>query len=173
MIVSFSDKQLYSLKNDFKKSQRQAFAEGTNRNLTMQWETFLLFCFYLRLTYLPVETETLSLYAQFLSRSFQSIHAIKNYISGVKTMHNLLGYSTANINDFLINLALRGISRQHPRHVKQAKPVTPEILMNIHEVLDFSIKSDVVYWCLFLFAFFLKFNEDTYELQKKKYVILY
>ena len=27
--------------------------------------------------------------------------------------------------------------------------------MSIHEVLDLSIKSDVVYWCLFLFAFFL------------------
>lgn len=151
MIVSFSDEQLYSLK----KSQRQAFAEGTNRNLTIQWETFLLFCFYFKLTYLPAETETLSLYAQFLGRSFQSTHAIKNYISGFKTMHHLLGYSTANINDFLINLALRGISRQNPHLVTQAKPITPEILMSKHEVLDFSIKSDVVYWCLFLFAFFL------------------
>ena len=42
-----------------------------------------------------------------------------------------------------------------PILLKKAKPITPEILMSIHEVLDFSIKSDVVYWCLFLFAFFL------------------
>ena len=170
MIVSFSDKQLYSLKNELKKSQRQAFAEGTNRNLTIQWETFLFFCFYFKLTYLPAETETLSLYAQFSSRSFQSTHAIKNYISGVEIMHHLLGYSTANINEFLINLALRGISRQNPHLVKQAKPVTPEILMSIHEVLDFSIKSDVVYWCLFLFAFFLFARKSNLVLDLDNYV---
>ena len=85
-------------------------------------------------------------------------------------MHHLLGYSTANINDFLINLALRCISRQNPHLVKQAKPVTLEILMNIHEVLDFSIKSDVVYWCLFLFAFFLFARKSNLVPDSENYV---
>ena len=61
--ILFSDEQLHSLKNDLKKSRRQAFAEGTNKNLTIQWESFLLFCFYFKLTYLPAETDTLGLYA--------------------------------------------------------------------------------------------------------------
>ena len=97
-----SDKQMNNLKAELRNSRRQAFAEGTNKNLTIQWETFLLFCFYFKLTYLPVDTETLSLYAQFLSRSFKSVQSIKNYLSGVKTMHYLLGYSTAQINDFYL-----------------------------------------------------------------------
>ena len=98
-----SDKQMNDLKAELRNSRRQAFAEGTNKNLKIQWETFLLCCFYFKLTYLPVDTETLSLYAQFLSRSFKSVQSIKNYLSGVKTMHYLLGYSTAQINDFLLN----------------------------------------------------------------------
>ena len=168
--ILFSDEQLHSLKNDLKNSRRQAFAEGTNKNLTIQWESFLLFCFYFKLTYLPAETDTLGLYAQFLSRTFQSIHAIKNYISGVKTMHHLLGYSTSNINDFLINLTLRGINRQNPHLVKQAKPITPEILLKIHGVVDFSIKSDVVFWCLFLFAFFLFARKSNLVPDSENYV---
>lgn len=150
-----SDKQLRSLKDDLKKSRRQAFAEGTNKNLMIQWETYLLFCFYFGLKHLPVDTETLCLFAQFLSRSFKSTHSINNYVSGVKTMHHLLGYATDDINTFLINLGLRGIHRQKPHLVKQARAITPEILLSIYQFLNLSSLVDVVFWCLFLFAFFL------------------
>lgn len=68
----------------------QAYAEGTHNNLKIQWETYLMFCIYFGLTYLPMDTSTLSLYAQFLGRSFKSTQSIKNYLSGVKTMHHLL-----------------------------------------------------------------------------------
>ena len=151
----FSDKQLNDIKTELRNSRRQAFAEGTNKNLKIQWETFLLFCLYFSLTYLPVNTETLSLYAQFLSRSFKSIQSIKNYISGVKTMHYLLGYSTSQINDFLINLSLRGMERVKQHLTKQAKAITPEILISMHKHFNFSDPADTVFWCLFLFAFFL------------------
>ena len=79
-----------------------------------------------------MNTETLSLYAQFLSRSFKSVQSIKNYLSGVKTMHYLLGYSTSQINEFLVNLSLRGIERIKLHLVKQAKAITPEILILMH-----------------------------------------
>lgn len=114
-----------------------------------------MFCFYFKLTYLPADTETLSLFAQFLSRTFKSTHSIKNYLSGVKTMHYLLGYSTSHINEFLINLSLRGIGRQNPHLVKQAKAITPEILFAMYNFLNMSEPLDAVFWCLFLFAFFL------------------
>ena len=58
---------------------------------------------------MPADIETLCLYSQFLSRSFKSTSAIKNYISGIKTMHYLLGFSVDHINDFLLNLSIRGI----------------------------------------------------------------
>ena len=138
-----------------KASRKKAYAQGTAKNLKIQWESFLLFCIYFGLAYLPASTETLSLYTQFLSRTFDSVHSIKNYVSGVKSMHYLLGYQVEHINDFLINLGLKGIARSNPHSVKQAKPITPEILLNIASRLNLSKTHDKVFWCLFLFAFFL------------------
>lgn len=151
----FPEKQLHRLKKDLSSTRRKAYAESTNKNLKIQWETFLMFCIYFKLTFLPVNTETLSLYVQFLARSFKSTQSIKNYVSGVKTMHHLLGYSTDQINGFLINLGLKGIARTQPHMVKQAAPITPEILLKMHQCMDMRKSTDVVIWCLFLFAFFL------------------
>ena len=111
-----------TLKRDLSTSRKNAYAEGTAKNLRIQWESFLLFCFHFHLCYLPADTETLCLYSQFLSRTFKSTSAIKkNYLSGVKTMHLLLGYSVEHINDFLLNLGIKVIARLHPYCVRQAR----------------------------------------------------
>lgn len=105
--------------------------------------------------HLPAGTETLQLYAQFLSRTFKSTQSIRNYINGIKTIHLLLGHSVEHINKFILNLSLKGIAKLNPHSVKQAECMTPDILLRISEVLDFTRSSDLVFWCLFLFAFFL------------------
>jgi len=134
----------------------------------VQWESFLLFCVYFQITFLPVDTETLQLYAQFLSRSFKSVSSIRNYISGIRTVHQLLGYGLDNINSFILNLTLKGIQRLNPHCVKQAAPITPLILSQIYGVLDFSNPDDVVYWCLFVFAFFLLARKSNLVPTSKK-----
>ena len=138
-----------------KTSRKKAFADGTAKNFKIQWESFLLFCFHFGSVYLPASTETLSLFTQFLSRSFKSTQSIKNYVSGVKSMHYLLGYSVDHINDLLINLGLKGIARLNPHSVKQAEAITPYILLKMAAKLDFTCTTYKVFWCLFLFAFFL------------------
>ena len=85
----------------------------------------------------------------------KSVQPIKNYISGVKTMNVILGYSADHLNSFIINLGLKGIAREHPHCVRQAEQITPNILLEIFSVLEMSKSENVVYWCLFLFAFFL------------------
>ena len=161
-----------SLRNELKTSRRSAFAEGS---VKIQWESYLMFCLYFGLSYLPSTTENLCLYAQFLSRTFKSTQSIKNYISGIKTMHYLLGYTTDAINDFLINLSVRGISRLNPDCVKQAQAITPDMLLQIVSVLDFSNAYDNVYWCLFLFAFFLFARKSVpsskKDLKDKKFML--
>ena len=104
---------------------------------------------------MPAETDILCLYAQFLSRTFKSTQSIKNYISGIKTMHYILEYSTGKINDFLLNLSLKGIARLNPYCIRQALPITPDILIQMASFMDLTDSVDEVYWCLFLFAFFL------------------
>ena len=115
----------------------------------------MLFCIYFKLCFLPASTSTLQLYAQFLSRSFTSVNSIRKYFSGVKTMHSIVGYSVDHINNYLLNLSLKGIARLNPRQVKRAAPITIDILVAIYEDLDFSEPANNVYWCLFIFAFFL------------------
>ena len=102
---------------------------GSRRNLRIQWESFLLFCFYFKLVFLPTSTETLQLYAQFLSRSFKSVQSIRNYISGVKTIHLLLGFLIEHINKFILNLSLKGIAKLNPHRIRQAEGMTPAILL--------------------------------------------
>ena len=123
--------------------------------LNFSGNLFYYFVFILGLVYLPASTETLSLFTQFLSRSFKSTQSIKNYVSGVKSLHYLLGYSVDHINDFLINLGIKGIARLNPHSVKQAEPITPDILLKMAAKLNFTCTTDKVFWCLFLFAIFL------------------
>lgn len=177
LLVYFSDVQMSSLKKDLNFSRRSAYAEGTVKNFKTQWESYLLFCLYFGLSYLPSNTDTLSLYAQFLSRSLKSTQSIRNYISGVKSMHYLLGYSTDNINDFLISLSLKGIARLNPYCIQQAQPITPDILIQMASCLDLSKSEDIVYWCLFLFAFFLFARKSNLvptskkDLKSKKFLL--
>lgn len=154
-MILFSDGQLNKLKKDLDQSNKAAYAEGTRRNLIVQWESYLLFCTYFNFISLPTNTNTLQLFAQFLSRTMKSTDSIKNYINGVKSMHLLLGYPIDNINKFILNLSLKGIAKLHPYCRKQAEPITPDLLKSIGNSMDFSKKSNLVYWCLFLFAYFL------------------
>ena len=53
---------------------------------------------------LPPSVKTLCAFAQFLSRSFKSVNSIKNYLSGIKTLHILLDLNYPS--DELIHLRL-------------------------------------------------------------------
>ena len=172
-----SDLQMSSLKKDLSISRRSAYAEGTVKNLKIQWESYLSFCLYFGLTYLPADTNVLCLYAQCLSRTFKSTQSIKNYISGIKTMHYILGYATDKINDFLLNLSLKGIARLKPHCVQQALPISPDMLVQMSSFMDLSEPNDTVYWCLFLFAFYLFARKSNLvpttkkDLKSKKFLL--
>ena len=70
-------------------------------------------------------------------------------------MHLLLGYKVDHINNFILNLSVKGMAKLKPYCVMQAAPITPEILFQIAGTLDFKDPASIVYWCLFLFAIFL------------------
>jgi hypothetical protein len=52
-------------------------------------------------------------------------------------MHQLVGIETSQINNFLLNLSLRGIARNKLHIVKQAYPITPDILLKMFDSFDF------------------------------------
>lgn len=143
-----------TLKRDLQKTRRSAYAEGTQKNHRTQWRAYLLFCHYFSFCAVPASTEVLSLYCQFLSRNMTP-ESVRNYLSGVKLLHIILGESVSQFLAYEIKITLRGIERL-ARHVPvRAPPVTPELLLAIARNCDFSNGRDVVLLCAFSFTFFL------------------
>lgn len=154
MLFIFTDRELKKLRKELGVSKRAAFAEGTSKNLKVQWETYLLFCTYFNFRPFPATEDILTLYSQFLSRSFKSPNSIKNYIGGIKTLHKILNVKFPE-NLFHLHLSLKGIEKILAHCPNRVEPITPQILYRIACILDFSVKEHVCIWCLFLFAFFL------------------
>ena len=69
---------------------------------------------------LPAGPENLALYAEYLSRSLKSPQSIRNYISGLKTVHNLLGLDVSSFSSFPLQLTLRALDKTL-RHFPQKK----------------------------------------------------
>ena len=134
-------------------SQRHAFAEGTYSNLQTQFRSYLMFCVYFRRNPFPADASTVCGYVQFLSRSMQPT-SIHNYLSGVRTLHTLLGLDYAFSEDFHLQLVMRGISRIHPHVPRRATPITPDILVQFHKHMDHTDSLHLTVWACSLTLFF-------------------
>ena len=133
-------------------SRRNAFATGTYSNLHTQFKAYLAFCVYFQRDPLPADSETIYAYVQFLSRSLKS-PTLRNYLSGVKMLHILLGLPYSHSEDILLKLELRGLARLYPHVPVRAKPVTPDILLIFHHHMDHGSSLHCSVWscCLLLF----------------------
>ena len=160
--VSFSDSALTDLNIEVKQTMKRAYAEGTFKNLRIQWESFLRFCFYFKLKPLPVQVKTLCLYAQFLSRSFKSVHSVRNYLSAVKTLHSLLDLSYPDTDLMQLKLLLRGLARSKQHVPKQPSPITPKILTEMFSYVDLQKEFDIVSWSITLLMFFLMARKSNF-----------
>ncbi|VDH90882.1 Hypothetical predicted protein [Mytilus galloprovincialis] len=65
--------ELEVLRFQCKDSAKHAFAESTYKNKKTQLESHFMFCIYFELIPVPATVHVLTLYAQFLSRSFKSV----------------------------------------------------------------------------------------------------
>ena len=118
----FSESEFIALNKEVKRTMKVAYAEGTFRNLRIQWESFLLFCYKYNLNPFSVDVNTLSLYAQFLSRSFEFVQSVRNYLSAVKTLHTLLDLRYPETSVMPLNMLLRGIARSKQHVPKKSSP---------------------------------------------------
>ena len=106
------------------RSRQHAFATGTHSNLRTQFRSYFAYCVYFRRRPLPADSRTICGYAQFLSRSLRP-QSIRNYLSGVKMLHILVGHEYRFSEDINLSLVVRGIDRMHPHVPHRARPVTP------------------------------------------------
>ncbi|KAI8486041.1 hypothetical protein Bbelb_361410 [Branchiostoma belcheri] len=80
--------------------------------------------------------DVLETFAEFLGRSFQAPAAIFNYLSGLKTLHVILGWPVDAFHSTDISLLKRGLRKRMHHTPLQVKPFTPEILLRIYGHLD-------------------------------------
>ena len=160
--------ELNQLRRDALRSKRAAFAEGTVKNLMWQWRLFIMFCIFFKFKLLPATVECLCLYAQFLSRSMQATDTIRNYLSGVRTLHVLCDVTYLGKESIELKLMLRGLSRRNPHMVKQAAPLSPNILFRLAATLDLNKPLDVTMWSLMLLAFFTMSRKSNLVVTGKK-----
>ena len=93
-------------------------------------------------------------YVQFLSRSLKP-PSVRNYLSGVKMLHILHGLPFSHSENALLQLQLRGISRLNPHVPVRAIPVTPDILLAFHRLMDDEDSLHRCVWACSLFLFYL------------------
>ncbi len=136
-------------------SRRAAFAQGTKGNIVTQCKSYLLFTKFFQLQSWPASLDTICLFAQFLSRSFATTQAIKNYLSGVKLMHILFDLPFPHIGKPELKLVIRGLARLNPFTPRQALPITPHILLDMYQVMDIQTPLHATLWCCFLLGFYL------------------
>ena len=150
----FSGAAHKQLHRELFKSRQAAFAPGTLKNLRTQWHSFISFCLYFDLNYLPASVETVCVYAQYLSRRFKSTISIKNYVNGVRLLHLYTGFEFDIHQSFEYKLLMKGLARIKNHRVKRAAAISPSILLDLFHVMDLRDPLNLACWVTYLLSFF-------------------
>lgn len=149
------------LKRKLEKTKGKALAAGTISNVLIQWRAFNQFCKKFDRTEWPSNTETLCLFAQHLAERMRSVKSIESYLLGAVKLHRYAGETPPDIKSFDVQLTLKGLARKKKHRVRQAKPITPGMLLAIRDQLNFSRAIDVVFWTALLTSFFLLLRKSN------------
>lgn len=147
-------------------AKRSAYAPGTFSNLSTQLYSYYAFCELYGFNCFPVDAYILTLYAAFLARKFKSPQSVCNYVSGIKTIMEILDYPITVFSSPSLKLTLRGVSRLKQHKPKKASPITPNILLHMYSKLDLTVPFNAVTWALFLIAFFTMSRKSNLVLTK-------
>ena len=124
IIFIFLGREFQDLMREARRSRGHAFAVGTFSNLRTQFRSYFAFCVYFGRVSLPADVHTICGYVQFLSRTLKP-PSVRNYLSGVKMLHVLVGFEYRFSDDISLGLVVRGINRMNPHVPRRARPVTP------------------------------------------------
>ena len=104
---------------------------------------------------------TVCLFAQYLAYTFHSSSAVRNYLSGIRKIHILMRVKAPDINDIEVRMTLQGLNKTMLSPVKQAVPLTPEIMIDMVAYLDLTKRFDLVFWGVTVIGFFTFFRKSN------------
>ena len=107
------------------------------------------------LEYFPCDNKQLCRFGQHLSQTFESPEAVCNYLSGIRTCLALMGLELPDVNDRQLKMFTTGLKQIMPHAVKQAEPVTPELLIKLSKVVNYKDQVEMVAWMGLLQGFYI------------------
>ena len=128
---------------------------STKRNLLSHLNAYQKFCDRYLLHYFPCDNRQLCRFGQTLTKELSSPESIGNYLSGVRTMMALLGLEPPDVKDRQMQMFTAGLKRTMEHTVKQAAPMTPQLLARISKVVNYRDKVKVIAWTAMLLGFYM------------------
>ena len=137
-----------------------ANAPGTNVNKKAQEKRYLEFCEWVELEPFPTNEWQLIIYATYLSLSFSSVDSIKLYCGTVCELHKMNSLTPIR-RGWLYAKALQGICRPLQHKVRQAEPLTTDLLMQMVEHVNINDQMELASWVAILLGFFLFLHKSN------------
>ena len=132
-----------------------AFRPNTKRNYKSRFNIYHRFCeFYGEIPF-PATEWQLVRFARYLANGVTSYDTVKNYLSSVKRLHELGGYSFPSHPLNFLELELRSIRYDLAGPRRKAAPVDPTLLMKIHSRVDMNNDRHVVSYTALVVGFTL------------------
>ena len=118
-----------------------------------------IFCVSFNQVFLPASKETLLGFIALMSRSCGYEH-IEHILSSIKFLHDYVGYQYLG-ESIKFTVLLKALKRKLSRPVKQALPITPEMLILMYEHVNVSNARELAHWTSFIFALRLLYRKSS------------
>ena len=136
-------------------TKTHSIKESTRKNLLSHITSYEKFCDRYMLQYFPCDNTQLCRFGQHLSATFSSPESVGNYLSGIRTCLALLGFEIPDTNDRQIKMFMTGLKRVMSHAVKQAEPITPQLLLRLSKVVNYKDQVEMVAWTALLLGFYM------------------
>ena len=139
-LVQVLDEQCYE-------GLRSEYRPGSFKNLRAQAHIYFNFCKTHNLRPLPADEWQMVRFSRYIGNTVSFIYTIQNYNGGVRKLHSFTGYE-ANYQ-----LIIQSLKAELAKPTKQAIPITPQILREIYDQVDWSQPIEVVCYMALLVRF--------------------
>ena len=137
------------------RTKGESVKQSTKRNLLSQLNSYQKFCDRYMLPYFPCNNIQLCRFGQHLSRNLSSPESIGNYLSGLRTILALSGQEVPEVKNRQYQMFTAGLKRVMNHMVKQAAPITPQLLVRISKVVNYMDKIEEIAWTATLLGFYM------------------
>ena len=153
--------RLQELDKKMSSSTVHGLAPSTQCNFKTHVTTYVNFCTFYGLDMFPADVLQECRYLQYLSELHESVNSSKSYIGGMRSLHEIFGFKPPSAEDYMYQLMVRGIRRIKCHVVRQALPMTSEILAGMAELVDIFDGAQLAAWVAILTGFHVLFRKSN------------